>query len=117
MIFKGMMVKKGAILFLGLSLLLGGCEDVDLLRATDAGADAVQAITLSDAAVRDLASQAARIADGDNRVAPPESSHALRLAKIIAGHLEQDGYLNLLRIFVKISATGLRVRNPHAHDG
>lgn len=86
------MVKKGASLLLGLSLLLGGCEDLDLLRATDAGSDAVKAITLSDAAVRDLASQAVRIADGDNLVAPPENSHALRLAKITAGHLEQDGY-------------------------
>jgi metalloprotease len=70
-------------------LLLGGCEDVDILRATDAGVDAVKAITLSDATVRELASQAAGFADGEHQVAPPESGYAQRLAKLTAGHLSR----------------------------
>ncbi|MGV1098366.1 M48 family metalloprotease [Thiovibrio sp. JS02] len=96
-----MVIRRCALaMLLGLSLLLAGCEDVDVLLAADAGADAVKAITLSGEAVRESASQAADFSDRKHRIAPSESGYARRLARITSGHLEQDGYLFDCRVYL-----------------
>lgn len=81
-----------ATLLLGLSLLLAGCEDVDIMLAADAGVDAARAATLSEEAVRELSGQSAQYADAKHRVAPATNAYAQRLARLSAGHLEQGGY-------------------------
>ena len=87
---KGPRVWLAALLF-SLVTLLAGCEDVDLLLATEAGVDAVKAATLSEEAVLQLSAQAAAFADGKHPIAPGNSDQARRLARLTVGLLEQDG--------------------------
>lgn len=51
---------------------VAGSENTDVLTATDAGMDAVKALTLSDKDVLAIASQSADLSDRKNRIAPPD---------------------------------------------
>ena len=73
-------------------LVLSGCENTDLQMATNAGMDAVKALTLSDKDLQEIASQAAQASDKKNTLAPPESKYAIRLNQLI-GQNRQDGNL------------------------
>jgi len=92
MIGKILVRSSLAAVLAGLALLLGACQDVDLQLATEAGVDAVRAITLSDEEVRALATEAAGFSDARNKVAPEGSGYAQRLERLTAGRLSQDGY-------------------------
>ncbi len=72
-------------------LLFVSCEDTNLLILTEAGIDAVTAVTLSDEDVQNLAMQAAEEADRKNRVAPPESAYTKRLSRLVANHQVHQG--------------------------
>lgn len=80
------------ILILLLTILLSSCEDTNVLVMTDAATDAVKAITLSDADVRNLAQRAAHEADSRHLIAPPGSSYDNRLRGLRADYSERDGY-------------------------
>ena len=67
-------------------LLFVSCEDTNLLVLTEAGMDAVTAVTLSDEDVQNLSMQAAQEADRKNRVAPSESAYTKRLSRLVANH-------------------------------
>ena len=69
---------------------LAGCENTDLLTATDAGMDAVKALTLSDKDVLAIASESADLSDRKNRLAPPEDTYAKRLNRLVSQKF-QDG--------------------------
>ncbi|XOF32791.1 MAG: M48 family metallopeptidase [Candidatus Electrothrix sp. YB6] len=73
------------------SLCFAGCEntDVDMLLVTDAGIDAVKAVTLSDKAVQRMAARASAYADKEKRIAPPGSRYAQRLRRIVGEHLRE----------------------------
>ncbi|MEN8141112.1 MAG: M48 family metallopeptidase [Thermodesulfobacteriota bacterium] len=77
-------------LLLSALLLLGGCEETDLYLVTEAGVDAVKAVTLSDQEVAELAAQASRQADEKNQVAPPENPYARRLEKLVGQHQREE---------------------------
>lgn len=62
----------------------------DLGGMVDAGKDLTKAATLSDGEVKQLASEASKAYDGANKVAPPSSPYAKRLAKITKG-MKIDG--------------------------
>jgi len=62
---------------------VAGCENTDVLTATDAGIDAVKAITLSDKDVLAIASKSADLSDRKNRLAPPDDKYSRRLNGII----------------------------------
>lgn len=79
-------------LFFACLLAITGCQDTDLYLATEAGIDAVQAITLSDRDVHRLAQEAARLTDSKNRLAAPASDYAGRLERLAGRHLEADDY-------------------------
>ncbi len=64
-------------------LFLAGCEETNLDLATEAGVDAVRAVTLSDAQVRLLAGKAAGVSDGEHRVAGPATPYGRRLNRLI----------------------------------
>lgn len=81
-------------------LALSGCENTDLQLATEAGLEAVQAVTLSDQDVQRLAQQAALQSDSKNRLAEPSSSHARRLERLIGQHLEADGFRFTCRVYL-----------------
>jgi len=69
---------------------LAGCENTDVLTATDAGMDAVKALTLSDKDVLAIASQSADLSDRKNRLAPPDDTYAKRLNRLVSQKF-QDG--------------------------
>ncbi|PLX51270.1 MAG: peptidase M48 [Desulfobulbaceae bacterium] len=74
------------LLLLGPLLLLGGCEETNIFLATEAGVEAVKAVTLSDTEVAQIARQAAAQTDARSRVAPPTNSYARRLARLVDDH-------------------------------
>lgn len=63
-------------------LAAAGCDDTNVRLATEAGVEAVRAVTLNDAQVRLLADRAAQGLDSRHRIAPPGSYHAERLARL-----------------------------------
>ena len=69
---------------------LAGCENTDVMTATDAGMDAVKAIALSDKDVLAIASQSADLSDRKNRLAPPDDTYAKRLNRLVSQKF-QDG--------------------------
>jgi len=80
-------------LILFLLLALAGCEDVNLRLATEAGKDAVKALTLSDGEVQRLSSQARLRMDREHSIAPPESRPARRLRRLVQEH-RREGEAN-----------------------
>ena len=69
---------------------LAGCENTDVLTATDASIDAVKAMTLSDKDVLDIASKSADLSDRKNRLAPPDDKYSKRLDRLVNQKF-QDG--------------------------
>jgi putative metalloprotease len=88
------MAKNVSLVAIGLAFLLAliGCEDTNLKMATEAGMEAVKAITLSDEEVQQLAEKAAAHADAQNRLAPPESAPSKRLRRLTKPHRSHSGY-------------------------
>ena len=70
--------------------LLSGCEDTDIQTATDAGMDAVKALTLSDEDVQEIAAQSAEYTDKKHELAGPENKYAKRLNQLVGQNL-RDG--------------------------
>lgn len=84
-----------ALKFFSLLLVLflsTSCEDTDVAIMTDAGIDAIKAVTLSDSRVVELARQAADHVDGSNKIAPAGSPYTQRLHRLVGDHLEGDGH-------------------------
>lgn len=71
-------------------LITWGCDDTDIMTATDAGIDAVRAITLSDKDVLAIASRSAGLSDRKNHLAPPDNEYSKRLNRIVRQGF-QDG--------------------------
>ena len=67
------------LLATGLAVLLSGCENTDMQLATEAGADAIKAVTLSDQDVAELAGKSSALMDNEHAVAPAENHYAQRL--------------------------------------
>lgn len=73
-------------------IFLLGCENTDVMTVTEAGLDAVKAITLSNQDVQEIAVQSARASDQRHTLAAPGSSYAKRLDSLV-GQQFQDGNL------------------------
>lgn len=71
-------------------IFLAGCENTDVMTATDAGLDAVKAFTLSDQDVQAIAIQSAQSSDQKHPVASPDSKYAVRLNSLVDQQF-QDG--------------------------
>jgi metalloprotease len=78
------------LLILFCLLPIFGCDNTDLRTATDAGVDAVKAITLSDKDVLAIAAQSSEMSDRKNRLAPPDNAYSIRLNRIVTQKV-QDG--------------------------
>ena len=83
------MMKFLPILICLFSLFLSGCESTDIQTATDAGSDAIKALTLSDKDVLVLAEQSARYSDRKNNLALPENKYAVRLRRVVGEHIKE----------------------------
>jgi putative metalloprotease len=73
-------------------LPLVSCKDTDLRLASQAGLEAVQALTLSDEQVARLSAKTAEHMDSRHELAPKNSEYAERLRRLTAGHRELNGY-------------------------
>jgi putative metalloprotease len=69
--------------------MLSGCENTDVMTATNAGRDAVKAITLSDQDLQKIALKSAQLADKQNQVAPPDNKYAKRLNRLVAPQFQE----------------------------
>ena len=89
----GGIIKKYFMVLICLwGIFLFGCENTDIQTATDAGLDAVKALTLSEKEILELAEQSARYSDQKHNLAAPDNKYALRLGRIV-GSDEKDGNL------------------------
>jgi putative metalloprotease len=70
--------------------LIFGCDNTDLQTATDAGLDAVKAITLSDKDVFAIAAKSSDMSDKKNQLAPADNAYSIRLSRIVTQNF-QDG--------------------------
>jgi putative metalloprotease len=83
-----MLKKLGKIttaVFVTVALTQPAYAGFDLGGMIDAGKDLTKAATLSDGEVKQLASDASKSCDNANKVAPPSSPYAKRLAKLTKG--------------------------------
>jgi putative metalloprotease len=83
-----MLKKLGKIIttiFVTVALSQSAYAGFDLGGMIDAGKDLTKAATLSDGEVKQLASDASKSYDNANKVAPPSSPYAKRLAKLTKG--------------------------------
>lgn len=71
------------------SLFTAGCENTDMQLATEAGLDAVRAVTLSEKAVQRMAVSSSAYADSKKRVASPTSKYARRLKQLVGDHYQE----------------------------
>ncbi len=97
---KPYLTKLLLTIVLATSVLSTGCEETNLLILADAGYDAVNAVTLSDEDVRNLAEQAAKEADASHQVAPPDSAYSKRLGKLVADHVVSDGVTFKFKVYL-----------------
>lgn len=67
-----------------------GCDNTDVLTVTDAGRDAVKAITLSDKDILAIASKSTALMDGKNHLAPPDNKHSIRLNRLINQNFQDE---------------------------
>lgn len=70
-------------------LILAGCENTDVMTATDAGRDVVKALTLSDQDVQVIAKKAAKLADTQHTVAASNSKYAKRLNRLVSQQFQE----------------------------
>jgi len=70
---------------------LAGCENTDVTTATDAGIDAVKALTLSDAGVKEVAARSALYSDRKHILAAAENRYAKRLNGLAGPHFQDGG--------------------------
>jgi metalloprotease len=71
-------------------VLTFGCDNTNLQTATDAGLDAVKAITLSDKDVFAIAAKSSDMSDKKNQLAPADNAYSIRLNRIVTQNF-QDG--------------------------
>jgi putative metalloprotease len=67
-----------------------GCDNTDVLIATEAGRDAVKAVTLSDKDILAIASKSTDLMDRKNRLAQPDNKYSIRLNRIISQKFQDD---------------------------
>jgi len=87
-----------------LFLLTAGCEDTDIGLATQAGMDAVRAVSLDDAEVRRTAVALAQQFDLKNTVAPPANPYARRLQRLTRVYREFDGHPFNFKVYLSPEA-------------
>jgi putative metalloprotease len=75
-----------------LCLFFVGCEDTDIGMATQAGIDAVKAVTLDDEELKRLAVDVSEQSDLKHAVASPDNPYARRLQRLTNGHGKFDGH-------------------------
>jgi len=89
------------LLATGLVVLLSGCDNTDMQLATEAGVDAIKAVTLSDQDVAELAGKSSALMDNEHAVAPAENHYARRLRLLVGDLHKQDGYTFNYKVYLR----------------
>lgn len=77
------------IILTAIVVLFSACEETDLQLATEAGMDAIKAITLTDEQVQELALTSSRLTDQKHRVAPTTNTYNVRLKRLVRDHYRE----------------------------
>ncbi|HCY84097.1 MAG TPA: peptidase M48 [Desulfobacteraceae bacterium] len=85
---------------IGICLIFAGCEDTNLQLATEAGVEAVKAVTLSDREVAHLAARASMASDRQHRLAGPGSPYGRRLSRLTRNLPDVDGQTWDFRVYL-----------------
>jgi len=93
-------MKKIFFIIISCWLILYGCEDTNINLATQAGLDALKAITLSDKDVRMLAVRASAQSDQKNQVAGDGNSYAKRLKGLVGKGTQFNGYTFNFKVYL-----------------
>jgi len=88
------MVKRSVVIAMAMAMFAQGSYAFDLGGMINAGSDAVKAVAMSDAEVKNVASLAKQESDKLNKVASPKDQFGVRLKKITKGMKTESG-LNL----------------------
>jgi putative metalloprotease len=94
------MLQRLIIICTAVFLLLTGCENTDLRMATEAGVEAVTALTLSDEAVQELAGDSAAYIDSEHTIAQTGNPYAKRLQQLVGDHQVEDGIPFNYRVYL-----------------
>lgn len=81
-------------------LFSAGCEDTDIGMATQAGVEALRAVTLDDEDVRRLSLAVSRQSDLKHTVAPPHNPYAIRLQQLVESHSDPSGNRFNFKVYV-----------------
>ena len=95
-------MKKLAIIGALAVMMLASCSSlkvVDSNAAVNAGAAAVQALTISDAQVKELCSQYMVETDGQNTILPADNSYTQRLDRIMAKFHNANGLCDNYKVY------------------
>jgi putative metalloprotease len=92
------MPKIITLLFLCLAFI--GCEDTDLHLASQAGIEAVQALTLSESQVKDLSARTAQHMDAQHELASQNNEYAQRLHQLVSSQREMHGYTFDFKVYL-----------------
>ncbi len=93
-------MKKAFIIIISCWFLLYGCEDTSIDLATQAGLDALKAITLSDKDVKMLAVRASARSDQKNPVAGDNNPYGKRLKRLVGNGFQSDGYTFNFKVYL-----------------
>ncbi|HEY0231455.1 MAG TPA: M48 family metallopeptidase [Dokdonella sp.] len=91
--------------------IAGNAAAIDLGGALSAGADAAKGATLSDEDIRASADEACRWMDQNNKVAPPGSKYAARLAKLTQGLENEDGIKLNFKAYLVVDVNAFAMAN------
>jgi metalloprotease len=69
-----------------------GCEETDINLVTQAGIEAVRAVTLNDEEIKRLAMEVSKQSDLKHTVASPDNSYARRLQRLTTDYTQFDGH-------------------------
>ena len=82
------------------AILLFSCEDTNVFILTDAGIDAVNALTLTDEEVQAIAARAAVSADSNHTVAGEDSLYHRRLDRLVGRFSQYDGHAYNFKVYL-----------------
>ena len=99
--------------------LCSGCEDTNMRLATEAGVDAVKALTLSEDQVRQLSARTAKHLDAQHELAPAHTPYAQRLDRLFAKHqnFEGESFHSQVYLSSKVNAFALADGNIRVYAG
>lgn len=95
----GMKIKKWMLIIVGL-ILAAGCEGTNVHLATQAGMDALKAVTLSDEAIKILAAQASEKSDLQHQIAGIDTPYGNRLARLTKGREQFEDTRFDIRVYL-----------------